>query len=277
MLITAAGFVKYDSELKEYQLSNKEKLMESSFPGNFIGLNTKTCVIRGEGEVVIADKLGQIKVKNFGGITHDPYTDSVKIKGAMAFDFHLDDAMWAHILGNIEGNPKLRPTEVGNSMYEKAIREMVGKKEGDKLVSELNLFGAFKKVPSEIRHDILFNDVNLYWQQRTKSYLSDGAIGIGLLGKKQLNRFVKGNIQVVRKKGKEAVSIYIEIDDKTWYYFSYSKGVMRCLSSADDFNAMISSLKADKREVKGEKGEGPYTFMLGTERSKKKFLAKIAN
>ncbi len=277
MLITAAGFVQYDSELKEYQLSNKEKLMESSFPGNFIGLNTNTCVIRGEGEVVLADKLGQIKVKNFGGITHDPYTDSVKIKGAMAFDFHLDDAMWAHILGNIQGNPKLRPTKVGNLMYEKAIREMVGKKKGDKLVSELNLFGAFKKVPSNIRHNILFNDVNLYWQQRTKSYLSDGALGIGLLGKKQLNRFVKGNIQVVRKKGKEAVTIYIEIDDKTWYYFSYSKGVMRCLSSADDFNAIISSLKADKREVKGEKGEGPYTFMLGTERSKRKFLAKVAN
>ena len=52
---------------------------------------------------------------------------------------------------------------------------------------------------------------------------------------------------------------------------------MRCLSSSDDFNAIVSSLKADDREVKGEKGEGPYTFMLGTERSKRKFLAKVTN
>jgi hypothetical protein len=277
MLITAAGFVRYDSEMKEYQLSNKEKLIESSFPGNFVGLNTNTCVVRGEGEIVLADKLGQIKVKNYGGVSHDPLTDSVKISGALALDFHLEDAMWEHVLGNIQGNPKLTPVGVGNLMYEKSLREMAGKKEGDKLVSELNLYGSFKRVPSEIRHNILFNDVNLYWQQRTKSYLSDGMLGIGLLGKKQLNRYVKGNIQIVRKKGKEAVSIYLEIDEKTWYYFSYSKGVMRCLSSADEFNAIIVALKADKREVKGEKGEGPYTFMLGTERAKRKFLAKIAN
>ena len=277
MLITAAGFVKYDSKLKEYQLSNKEKLMESSFPGNFIGLNTKTCMVRGEGEIILGDKLGQIKVNNFGSVTHDPSSDSVKINGAMSVDFHLDDAMWSHMLGNIQGNPKLRPTEISNSMYDKAIREMVGKKMGDKLVSELNLYGAFKKVPSEIRHNILFSDVNLHWQQRTKSYISNGDLGIGLLGKKQLNRFVKGNIQIVRKKGKEAFTIYIEIDEETWYYFSYSKGVMRCLSSSEDFNAIISSIKADDREVKGEKGEGPYTFMLGTERSKRKFLLKVTN
>ena len=277
MLITAAGFVKYDSELNEYQLSNKEKLMESSFPGNFIGLNTKTCVVRGEGELVLGDKLGQIKVKNFGGVTHEPKTDSVKINGAMAIDFHLDDAMWSHMLGNIQGNPILQPTEINNPMYNKAIREMVGKKLGDKLVSELNLYGAFKKVPSEIRHNILFNNVDLFWNQKTKSYISNGELGIGLLGKEQLNRYVKGTIQVVRKRGKEAFSMYIEIDEETWYYFSYSKGVMRCLSSSDDFNAIISSLKPEKRETKGERGEGPYTFMLGTERSKRKFLARVAN
>lgn len=277
MLITASGFVRYDAENKEYQLSNKEKLVESSFPGNFVGLNTETCMIRGEGEISLPDKLGQVKLKNYGEVTHDPHTDSVKVNGAMALDFHLDDAMWEHILSNIQGNPKLTPVEIGRPVYEKAIREMVGKKEGDKLVSELNLYGSFKKVPSEVRHNILFNDVNLFWQQRTKSYKSDGALGIGLFGKKQINRYVGGHIQLVRKKGKEALTVYLEIDENTWYYFTYSKGVMRCLSSADDFNAIVGALKAEKREHKGAKEDGPYTFMLGTERSKRQFLAKMRN
>jgi hypothetical protein len=152
---------------------------------------------------------------------------------------------------------------------------MAGKKKGDKLVSELNLYGAFKKVPNELKHNIIFSDVNLFWQQRTKSYKSDGAIGIGLIGKKQIGRYVNGHMQIVRKKGKESMNLYLEVDEKTWYFFSYSKGVMRCLSSADDFNAMITVLKADKREHKGEKEEGPYTFMLGTERAKRKFVAAM--
>lgn len=275
MLITASGFVKYNSELNEYQLSNKEKLMESNFPGNFVALNTQTCKVRGEGEIVLPDKLGQVKLKTFGEVVHNPANDSVKIAGAMALDFHLDDAMWDHILTNVQGNPKLTPVEIGRPVFEKAIREMAGKKKGDKLVSELNLYGAFKKVPNELKHNMMFSDVSLFWQQRTKSYKSDGAIGIGLIGKKQIGRYVNGHMQIVRKKGKESMNLYLEVDEKTWYFFSYSKGVMRCLSSADDFNAMITVLKADKREHKGEKEEGPYTFMLGTERAKRKFVAAM--
>lgn len=277
MLITAAGFVRYDARNKEYQLSNKEKLVESSFPGNFVGLSTETCLIRGEGEIILPGGLGQVKLKNYGGVTHDPNTDSVKIEGAMALDFHLDDALWGHILTNILGNSRLAPVEIGRPMYEKAIREMVGKKEGDKLVSELNLYGEFKRVPVEIRHNILFNDINLYWEQRSHSYRSDGALGIGLIDKKQINKYIVGNVQIVRKKGKEVLKVYLEIDENTWYFFAYSKGVMRCLSSSDDFNAIVTSLKAEEREHKGKKEDGPYTFMLGTERAKRQFLAKVKN
>ena len=50
---------------------------------------------------------------------------------------------------------------------------------------------------------------------------------------------------------------------------------MRVISSQEDFNAIISELKPDKREAKGEKSQGPYSFMLGTERSKRKFLAAM--
>lgn len=277
MLITASGFVKYDSVNKEYQLSNKEKLMESSFPGNFVGLSTETCVIRGEGEIILPDKLGQVKLRNYGGITHNPKTGSVKVEGAMSLDFHLDNAMWEHILSNVLGNPKLAPVQIGRPVYEKAIREMIGKKDGDELVSELNLYGSFKKVPSEIRHNLLFNDVNFFWKQKTKSYVSDGALGLGLIDKKQVNRYINGNIEIVRKRGKEALTVYLEIDADTWYFFTYSRGVMRCLSSFDDFNAIVSSLKAEKREHKGEKEEGPYIFTLGTERAKRQFLSKMKN
>lgn len=274
-LVTAAGFVRYNSDESEYQLSNKEKLMESNFPGSFVALNTKTCEVRGEGEITLEDNLGQVKVGSYGVVLHNPETDSITVEGAMTLDFFIDDGMWKHILSNIEGNPRLTPVTVGRRVYEKAIREMAGKEDGDKLISELNLYGQFKKVPDELRHNILFSDMNLYWDQKTKSYISDGAIGIGMIGKSQINRYVQGYVQLVRRKGKETLNIYLEIDENTWYYFSYSKGVMRCLSSKDDFNALISSLKAEQRESKGEKNDGPYTFMLGTERSKRKFLADV--
>ena len=152
---------------------------------------------------------------------------------------------------------------------------MAGKEIGDKLVAQLNLYGAFKKVPKEVRHNIMFSDMNMHWDQTTKSFKSTGDLGIGIIDKKQVNKYVRGHVQLRRRKGKEKLAIYIEVEENLWYYFEYSSGVMRVISSQEDFNAIITELKPDKREAKGERSEGPYSFMLGTERSKRKFVSAM--
>ena len=179
------------------------------------------------------------------------------------------------MLENILGNPKLSPVDNTRPIYGKAIREMAGKEVGDKLVAQLNLYGAFRKVPKEVRHNIMFSDMNMYWDQKTKSFKSQGELGIGIIDKKQVNKYVKGYVQLKRRKTKESLAIYIEVEEGLWYYFEYSSGVMRVISSEEDFNAIISELKPDKREAKGERSQGPYSFMLGTERSKRKFVSAM--
>lgn len=277
-LISAFGFLNYNEEMNEYQLSNKDKLIESNFPGNFVGLNTESCSVRGEGEIRLGnEKLGQVNFTNYGEVKHNPKTNGVKVEGALAVDFFLDEKMWTHILENMLGNPKLQPVDNTRAIYGKAIREMAGKDLGDKLVSQLNLYGAFKKVPKEVRHNIMFSDLNMVWDQRTQSFKSEGALGIGVMDKKQVNKYVNGYVQLVRKKTKEKLMIYLELEESLWYYFEYNNGVMRVISSQDDFNAMITDLKPDKRESKGEKAQGPYSFMLGTERSKRKFVSAMGD
>ena len=114
--------------------------------------------------------------------------------------------------------------------------------------------------------------MRMAWDQRTQSFKSKGRLGIGIMDKKQVNKYVKGYVQLVRKKTREKLCIYIEVDEETWYYFEYNNGVMRVISSKADFNAIITELKPDKREFKGPRDKGPYSFMLGTERSKRKFV-----
>ncbi|MBL55581.1 MAG: hypothetical protein CMP61_00195 [Flavobacteriales bacterium] len=277
-LISAHGFLNYNEKEDEYQLSNKEKLRESNFPGNFVALNTQMCSVRGEGKIQLGnEKLGQVNFTNYGVVNHDPFTNGVKVDGALAVDFFLDEKMWTHMLDNMLGNPKLEPVDNTRLVYGKAIREMAGKELGDKLVSELNLYGAFKKVAKEVRHNIMFSDVKMEWDQTTQSFKSQGnKIGIGVIDKKQVNKFVNGHIELVRKKTRERLTIYIEIDEETWYFFDYNNGVMRVISSDAAFNAIITELKPDKREFKGPKEKGPYSFMLGTERSMRKFKSRMS-
>lgn len=71
------------------------------------------------------------------------------------------------------------------------------------------------------------------------------------------------------------LTIYIEIDKNTWYFFTYTRGIMQAISSDAEFNTAITETKPDKRKVKVKRGETPYSFMYSTERKKRDFLRKF--
>ena len=267
---------KVDYELKEYQISSKEKLNEINFPGNFVSLNTESCAIKGEGLLNLQIDNGQFYFKTAGQISSVSGVDSTNINAVLVFDFLLDAGMWKIMSDKFEAT-KLPKVGLSDNYLEKGISELVGKQMGDKLVSELNLFGSFKNVPDEIVHNLLLSDVKLYWDKNKKSYRSEGAIGVGLIGNVQINKYTEGFVEVVNQKGKEEINIYLEIDSKNWYYFNYSKGIMKCLSSNAEFNNIINTVKPDKKELKADKRVGAYSYMLGTELQKLKFLTKMEN
>ncbi|MCX6181820.1 MAG: hypothetical protein NT150_07830 [Bacteroidetes bacterium] len=275
VLITSSGFLKYDSETKEYQISNKEKLRERNFSGNYMSMNTETCKAEAEGKMQLAFKSGQVNVGFAGNILQNSPEDTAHIEGIMTLDFKLDDAMWKHMIGNIEGNPSLYAVNNNRQVYERALRDLVGKEKGDKLISDLSLYNAFKRFPDELKHNLVLSDLEFVWNKEKSSFVSEGRIGIGSMDDKQLNKYVEGYVQISRKRTGEEINIYLKIDANTWYFFTYSKGVMACLSSAEPFNAIINSLKPDKKEFKGTKDQDPYTFMLSTDRKLKLFLMKM--
>ena len=273
-VIAASGFLKYDSDSKEYQISNKDKLRERNFPGNYVSMNTETCKSEAEGKMQLAFKSGQVAIGVAGNVTGSK-EDTAHLDVVMTLDFILDAGMWKQMVENIEGNPGLLPVYNNRPVYEHALRDMIGKEKADKLISDLALYGAFKRFPDELKHNLVFNDLKMVWNKGKSSFVSQGPIGIGSMDNKQLNKYVDGYVQIERKRTGEEYSMYLKIDEKTWYFFTYSKGVMACLSSVEAFNNIITSLKPDKKEFKGKKDEDPYTFMLSTDRKLKLFLMKM--
>lgn len=274
MIITAKGFLTYNTDEMEYQISTKEKLNESSFPGNLVALNTESCELRGDGKMTLSKDLGQVKLFTAGEVSSKEKEKKRKMSSVMAFDFLLESSMWKY-LGEILLSYDLKEVDVAETYYEKGINEMVDKKTADKLISELNLLGKFKKVPKPLVHNLLFSDVKMVWNSRTQSFLSDGPLGIGLIEEKEIGRYVNGYIEILKRKKKRELNIYLEVDDETWFLFNYAKGIMKVASSDVVFTSAIQNVKAADRTVKGTKETGPYTFALGNALLKRKFLARI--
>lgn len=273
-VLPADGFLFFDKGTREYRISNKEKLVENSLPGNYLSLNTAACKVYGEGKINLGGDFGQVKIESFGSGTHLLRTDSTLFDMIMSIDFFFDDGAIGKMSEAIASSTDLKATDLSRPVFEKGLREMLGKEQADKLISQLNLYGSYKKFPDELKKTLFLNDVKMKWNNTTRSYTSTGQIGIGNINKTQINKFVDGSIELIKKRGGDILNIYLQVDDNHWYYFNYTRGAMLAVSSLESFNTSIKELKPDKRKKAGEKGVPDYNFNICPPSKKTLFLRK---
>ncbi|MFM1932461.1 MAG: hypothetical protein RL226_1764 [Bacteroidota bacterium] len=260
-LIEAVGFLYYDKQGKNYRIGSKEKIRQPKMPGNLVTLNTETCFITGDGRIDYQLDFGHVKVNSIGDLSNDTNKDSIGVHATMAINFFFDEGMLKRMTEQIEGWPGLNPVDITKTSYEKSIRELMNQEQADKAISELTLNGQFKRVPEEMQATFYIADINLVWDDVEEAFISQGPIGIASMGKKQVFRYVKGKVEMVKARSADVLRIYIELDPGTWYFFDYKLGIMNITSTDQDFVNTLTELKDDKRKIKDESGE-KFSFQL---------------
>ncbi|PIQ14953.1 MAG: hypothetical protein COW67_11065 [Flavobacteriales bacterium CG18_big_fil_WC_8_21_14_2_50_32_9] len=271
-VIPTKGFLYFDKVSEEYRISNKDKLQEISFGGNYLSLSTKNCKIYGEGKIDLGAESGQLTIESAGVVYHNQLDNEAIFDLVLSMDFFFADDAMKNMTKKLEQASDLEPVKLDRPTFEKGIKEIIGKDEGDKIIAQVNLYGSYKKMPDIMRKTILFNEIKFKWNQANKSYRSYGKIGISNLGKDQINKYVEGKIEIIKKRSGDIINIYLEVDKNNWYFFSYTRGIMQSISSDSDFNTVIQETKPDKRKAKQEKGQEPYQFMYSSDKKKRDFI-----
>lgn len=274
-VLTAEGFLKYDEAEAVYRIAGEEKLNAPDGPGAMIQLNDATCVVSGEGRLNLGVRFGQFDWSTTGRFTHNTIQDSMLFDGFAGLDFMFSAEAMKAMTEVIREQATLKASNDARNIWLRSMRELIGTEKADKLVSEMNLYGAPRRVPDELNKTLYLTELNLFWDKEFQSYKSSGPIGIGFIGKESIGRQLTGHLEIQRKRGGDIFNLYLEADKSTWWYFSYTRGIMQALSSDSKFNDAISNMKPDKRvaETKGDKE--PYEFMLSTDRKKAEFVRKM--
>lgn len=274
-VIEADGLLTFDRETEEYEISNKEKLNEKSLPGNYMSLDTKNCMINSEGSYNLINDLGQVKLTSIGSANYNSINDSVNFNLMLVVDFFFESSLIKKMAKDLELYlGALTPVPLEGNLFTHGIIELLGKERGDKAISDLNLYGNYKKFPDELEKPLVFNNVKMIYNKNTKSYLSEGMLGLGNILKTEIFRYMNGVIQIKKLRGGDALDIYIEPDANTWYYFNYYKGTMLAFSNNIEFNKGIEGVKSKNKKMNVEKGPS-YKFDLGNKRKKDLFLEKL--
>lgn len=275
-IVSATGFLTFDNATNEFRISSEEKLKTRNLPGNYFSFDDNKCISYGEGKLDLAVDFGLMKLTEVGSATHNLNNDSATFDLMFGLDFFFADEAMKMFADNISGTGNLPPTQDYNRpTFIKGAAEIVGKEKADKIINEMNLYGLMKKVPDELAKTIFFTDLKMFWNPQTNSYRSVGDIGIGYMGKEQINRKVKGNIEFMRKRSSDVLNIYIEVDKFTWYFFSYQRGLLQTISSNKNYNDFITLMKPEKRIAKTKKEEPDFEFLLSTDRRKNDFLKRL--
>lgn len=274
-IISSSGYLYYDKASQRYKIASKQKIFDQSIPGNYVSLHRESCNLYGEGKLNLGQELGQVSLHPVGNARYNSEDNSVTLDLMLAVDFYAPEEIINIIAYEIDSLPNLSPTDLNSQVYVKGMNEWLGVEKASALKDEVSLFGSYKEIPPELEHTILFNELTLVWNDETNSYRSVGEIGIGSINKTQINKKVKGMIELQIKRSGDILDIYLEADPRNWYYFGYTRGVMQTLASNREYLDMIKELKPRQRKRKAQhRGGTPYNFIISTDRKMGLFLRR---
>jgi hypothetical protein len=215
---------------------------------------------------------GTFGMESWGTVDHYIIPDSTKAHIALALNFPFyEDAMTKFTTQLTSTN--LQGLVFSTSPYLEAMKSLLGKKEFDKIKSEMEMVGRFKRFPDELIHTIFLADLKLKFDTLSKSWISYGPIAIGCVGKVQVNKYVNGILEFQKKKNGDEFTFYFELNKNDWYFFNYRNNILMALSSNTSFNdAVVAGVQSPaevKRLAKLVKG---YRYTIGTDRKKRDFL-----
>jgi hypothetical protein len=274
MMLAVDGFVTTREQGKEFLITSEEELDidDGKEPkGDYMSLNTSNCEVKAKGEIRFGAKFGQVSLESFGSIDHFIIPDSTSLKLFAVLDFFFAEEALAFMQENLNLS-NTKGINLGMDHIRAAYLDLLGPEEGKRIIDDLNNFGTIRTTPEALNKSIVFGDVEMYYDKSSRSFLSIGPIGIGSILGKQVNKYYDGYLQLVKKRSGDILNLYIEIDRRHWYFFSYSNNLMQAVSSHTDFNVILRDIKADDRQGEAEKNQIAYRYIISTTQKKNRFL-----
>jgi len=273
-MITSLGKIDYDLSNGLYRIMEMDRRKDPGLPGNSLSLSTRDCALQGSGKINLALNSGALKMESWGTLDHYIIADSTKARIALALNFPFSEDCLTKFSTQL-GSMNLDGIIFSTSPYLEAMKTLLGKKEFEKVRSEMEMVGRFKRFPDELIRTIFLADVKLRWDTLNKSWVSYGPIGIGGIGKVQVNKFVNGLLEFQKKKNGDDFTFYFELAKNEWYFFNYRNNILMALSSNAQFNDAVEAGVKSSAEQKriGNLVKG-YRYTIATDRKKREFLRK---
>ena len=251
LLMSIEGALRYRDG--HYIISTREKFEDKSAPGNQIDLDAIRCNLTGQGDLKMPLDFNLV-AQDFSGDFFQDGSGNHHLKGSFRLDFHFEDDLFERMSMQIQSWLSSEPLVLNEVNYLQALNSWIGQEKSGKLMNELAMTGQIKNVPKKLQNSLVFNEVDLVWDDNEEMFVSTGKIGLVTMGKHIVFQEIPGKIELIRSRSGDAFRIYLHGDESNWYYFEYKLGKLNVSSPDLTFLTMIADIKKEKKELKGDDG-----------------------
>lgn len=271
-LVSAYGYLVYDDHTGEYLISTPEKIKNRGLHHNLLRISTRECVVIGEGKIDLGVDLGQFKMENYGTLAYNPKTNVTDLDIVMGLNFSIANRIMGAFLENADlvENPRFN---LNSQKFRTFLASKTNPEIASVIITDYLSNGSIGQMPKEIVQTITLGDVNLRWNQPSRSFVSYGPIGLFSMGQNQVVRNLKGNMEVRKLRAGDTFTLLFRASDasdagigRNWYFFNMNNNMLTVLSSVSEFNEAVRRIRPGQRQMKTPTGEPPFFYDLAQER-----------
>lgn len=265
-----SGMLSYDRQKNEFRIEDASSAVGRSF----LVLNTNRCIVQGRSAIDLDLRMPSITVSSSGSYEHRLIPDSLYLNVFMSLQFPFDDKLMTQMADSINAaNLPGIAFNQGNYLYAFAKNGQMA--DIERVSNEIALYGAPRRVPDVYIRQWVFTDIQLIWNQSTRSFMSVGPLSIANINRSQVNKNVEGFLEIEKSRSGDAFTIHLMLNAKQWFFFNYQRGIMQAMSSSNQFNTDLMNIKQDKRVFSDASTGGRYEYIIATRRRMVDFLRKM--
>jgi hypothetical protein len=271
VLIQSSGQIDYDIASSSFRVGSPGRLNNNVLTDNLVALNSDRCILEGDGILDLGLDFNVLRWNAAGYFKHLIIPDSTYINTVLSLAFHMDMFALNMMVDSLRISNAAN-TDVSSGTFPLYLQKQIGAQRANEVLTDLSLYGQMRKIPPELAHTLIFTDLKLKWDPKTRSYLSYDKIGIGYIAGQSINKYVDGYVQIEMGRTGSGIHMYLEVSKNQWYFFSYKHGIMQVYSSDNAFNEQIEMLKPEKRTLNPNSDSEYYEFVISTRRKKVDFV-----
>lgn len=262
IFITATGVLQYDFSSKEFQIGQKEKLLNRNEPGNFIALHTESCSMIGEGKINLGMDYGDVTVDAVGMVTYNQQNGQTDVNATLKLNLPMDKGIWESAGQRIVDYKESKPLSFETTNIEQALLTWGDRKTADKIKSDYTLSEdkKVKRLPDEMEKSIVITGVhlkNIPMSKDVRGLMSslEGAAIVNFYGKPVMRQVVfRSAFEQIYSSNGDHFTMMMQVPGGPDYLLDYSMmrkdGTLNIITSDSDLSNAINGIKEDKRKSK---------------------------